>query len=58
MLSTIRIKGADMGSISIGKRATLMLEDGRWISTSPVLDYFVANSQIVITTANHMYATK
>ena len=50
-MDTIKIKGADMDSIKKGERAKLLLEDGRWILTTPIVDYFVANSTVV----NHTY---
>lgn len=52
---TIRARGADVGSIGKGKRARILLEDGRWISTSPIIEYFVGNSSVIIETKNHTY---
>lgn len=51
----IRARGADVGSIEKGKRARILLEDGSWISTSPIIEYFVGNSSVIIETKNHTY---
>ena len=56
-MDEIRIKGADM-SFTVGQRAKLQLEDGRWVFTSPVQEYLVANSNLYVKTANHIYVTK
>ncbi len=54
-MDTIKIKGAEMDSIKKGERAKLLLEGGRWILTTPIVDYFVANSTVFVETQNHTY---
>ena len=54
-MDTIKIQGAEMDSIKKGERAKLLLEDGRWILTTPIVDYFVANSTVFVETQNHTY---
>lgn len=58
MTDMIFIKGVDMGSLAAGERAVVLLEDGRWVSTSPIKRFCVTNSTVMVETQNHIYRTK
>lgn len=60
MKKEIVIKGCDLGTLKKGRQATLIMEDGRMIKSSPVENYYVANlaGVIYIETANSIYTYK
>lgn len=60
MKKEVTIKGCDLGTLKKGHQATLIMEDGRMIKSSPVVNYYVANlaGVIYIETANSIYTYK
>jgi hypothetical protein len=54
----ILISGCDIGSLKKGKGATVINEQGKYLFTSPVVDYIVAGGYVCIETQNTVYVTK
>lgn len=52
-----KIRGADLSGLEIGKRIKVFFEDGSIAITSPIVDYFKANSYLRIETQNSVYST-
>ena len=51
----IIVRGCDMGSLKIGKSATVFCNDSRILKTSPVLAYNVSSSVVYIETEHSIY---
>lgn len=55
---TVRIQGADLGTLKVGQSANLILPNGNMITTSPVVAHCIRGGVVWVETQNRYYTNR